>query len=220
MRIKSLLLVGGILLMALTNICQADVVAINNHSFETGAGVPTPGNWNNNTPDGWSAFGSKGMQSDAVNPAGIDGNVFGFLEGGAAGDLTGGTFSQDITAAIGGSTNIGDIFTLTLAATSQNASPSFDFDIRTAADPLTGSSLIGGAVASSPPLSGGGIWGDRVVIGTVSTASSSVWLIINTNGPQVRVDNVRLDLVSAVPEPGTFGLLGIGMAALGLRRRR
>lgn len=196
---------------------QAASVSITNHSFEDGAGAPTPGNWNNNTPDGWTSAGGHGMQSDVVNPSGIDGNVFGFLEGGATGDLTGGSFIQSISAVLpGGSVTIGDAFTLTLAALNQNGSPSFDFDIRDNADPSLGSSLIGGAVQS---VAVSGAWADYVVLGTVATSSTDVFLILNTNGPQVRIDNVRLDLV-VVPEPSSSALLGLGGLALILRRRR
>ncbi|MGB0993072.1 MAG: PEP-CTERM sorting domain-containing protein [Akkermansiaceae bacterium] len=196
---------------------QAASVSINNHSFENGAGVPAPGNWNNNTPADWNAYGSKGMQADATPPAGTDGAAFGFLQGGATGNLNGGSFTQDIATAVGGTINPGDVFTLTLAAVNQNASPSFDFDIRDNADPSLGSSLIGGTQQSGAVA--GGTWADYVVMGTVDTASSNVFLVINTNGGQVRVDNVRLD-IEPVPEPSSAALLGLGGLALILRRRK
>ncbi|MGB0774369.1 MAG: PEP-CTERM sorting domain-containing protein [Akkermansiaceae bacterium] len=203
-------------LIASTASLHAASVSINNHSFENGANVPAPGNWNTNTPEDWNAYGSKGMQADAVPPAGTDGAIFGFLQGGGTGNLNGGSFTQDITTAVGGTINPGDTFTLTLAALNQNVSPSFDFDIRDNADPSTGNSLIGGTQQSGTVS---GAWADYVVAGTVDTASSSVFLVINTNGNQVRVDNVRLDLVQ-VPEPSSTALLGLGGLALILRRRK
>ena len=186
---------------------QAASVSIVNADFQDPTGAPGDGSYNGATPADWNGYGSLGMQNEA-------GNIFAYLQGGATGDLTGGTLTQDISASVGGVVTIGDVFTLTLAAVNQNASPSFDFDIRDNADPSLGSSLIGGAVQSGT-VSGG--WADYVVLGTVDTSSTDVFLILNTNGPQVRVDNVRLDLV---PEPSSSALLGLGGLTLILRRKR
>ncbi len=199
--------------MAVALLCGASAlhaasVTINNHSFENGAGLPLPApDWNNNTPDGWTKSGGGGMQASSPDPTGIDGSVYVFLEGGSA------SLTQNITASIlGGAVNPGDIFTLTLAADNSNNSPTFDFDIQDG----FGASLIGGPVTSSTLTTE---FADYDVVGTVDTASSDIVLYIETNGPQVLIDNVRLDLVQ-VPEPSSTALLGLGGLALILRRRK
>ena len=197
----------AMVILATASSIHAASVSINNHSFETGAGLPADPGWNNNTPDGWTRTGGGGMQNSDPDPTGIDGGVYVFLEGGT------GTMTQNITASImGGTVNPGDVFTLTLAADNSNNSPTFDFDIQDG----FGGSLIGGAVSSATLT---GAFADYDVIGTVDTASSDVVLMFKTNGPQVLVDNVRLDLVQ-VPEPSSTALLGLGGLALILRRKK
>lgn len=193
---------------------QAAAVSINNHSFETGAGLPPapPAQaWNNNVPEGWTRpSGNTGLQNISGDGAtvGADGDFVVFLQNGG--------IAQDITGAIPGfSVMPGDAFTLTLAATNQNGSPEFEFDIQ---DDF-GFSLIGGAVSSSPALPGNPTYEDRVVTGTVDTASPVVILVLSNDGGQTRIDNVRLDLVQ-VPEPSSAALLGLGGLALILRRRK
>lgn len=187
---------------------QAAMVSIANHSFENGSNIPASGSWNNNNPEGWvvdESGGQIGMQSDSPGPAGTDGSVFAFVQGDTSSLL------QDITSGTGSSTTVGDIFTLTLAALNQNASPSFDFDITD----FSGNSLIGGPLTT--PVAGN--WADYVVAGTVDTASSEVRLVLNSNGPQIRMDNVRMDF-QAIPEPSAALLLGIGGLAAIFRRRK
>ena len=184
---------------------QAASVTIANHSFETGAGVPAPGNWNNNAPEGWSVAGSVGMQADNPAPAGTDGTVFTFVQGDDSSLL------QDIAGGAGSTTIAGDLFTLTVAAFNQNGSPSFDFDLTD----FSGVSLIGGP--QTVPVAGD--WADYTVPGLVDTASSEVRLVLNANGGQIRFDNVRLD-VQSVPEPGSTALLGLASLSLLLRRKR
>jgi len=187
---------------------HAASVTINTHSFESSA-AGLPATWNNNVPDGWTKTGTTGLQNIAGSGAtGTDGDYVVFLQ-------TGG-ISQDISAGIiGGGVNVGDVFTLTLAATNQNGSPTFDFDIQDGG----GASLIGGAVTSSPASPANPTYADIVVMGTVDTAASPVFLVLSNTGGQTRIDNVRLDLV-AVPEPSSAALLGLGGLALLLRRRK
>jgi hypothetical protein len=187
---------------------QAATVIIANHSFESAAGAIAPGSWSNDNPESWTSIetgGQIGLQADNPPPAGTDGAIAAFVQGDTS------SLTQDITLGIGSSAIIGDIFTLTIAALNQNASPSFDFDITN----FSGGSLIGGA--KTTPIAGG--WADYTVSGTVDSASSEIRLVLNSNGPQVRFDNVRLDF-QAVPEPSLTALLGLTGFALMVRRRR
>lgn len=188
---------------------QAATVTINNHSFENGTNLPNEDGWTNNDPEDWTTTGTVGLQDVTTSaPAGIDGHVVVFLQ---TGELL-----QNITTSIsGGMISAGDVFTLTLAATNQNGGPTFDFDIQNTA----GTSLIGGAITSSPNAPGGNIYGDIVVTGTVDTASSDIVISIGASTGQIRVDNIQLDL-TAVPEPSSAALLGLGGLALILRRRK
>jgi len=207
MKAKAILTSALMLASALAS--QAATVVINNHSFENGTNLPPVDGWNGNDPEGWTTTGNVGLQDvTSTAPAGIDGHVVVFIQ---TGELL-----QDITASIsGGSISVGDVFTLTLAATNQNSLPTFDFDIQN----TSGTSLIGGPVTSSPDAPTGDIYADIVVTGTVDTASSDIVLSIGSSGGQIRVDNARLDIVP-VPEPSSAALLGLGGIALILRRRK
>ncbi|MGB0993073.1 MAG: PEP-CTERM sorting domain-containing protein [Akkermansiaceae bacterium] len=191
---------------------QAASVSITNHSFETGAGLPPapPATvWNNNTPDGWTSPGGIGLQNTTGEGAvGNDGDIVVFIQTGS--------IAQNITGSIlGNSVSVGDVFTLTVAATDQNGAPDFEFDIQ---DDF-GASLIGGPVTSTTLLPDNPIYTDAVLTGTVDTDSPIALLVIQRTGGQVRIDNVRLDLVQ-VPEPSSAALLGLGGLALILRRKK
>lgn len=193
----------------ISSVSHAASVFINNHSFEDGATVPAAGGWNNSAPDGWTTSGTTGLQDvTGGSETGIDGTVVVFLQGG--------TLQQDLTTTIANTVSIGDQFQLTLAATNQNGSPTFDFDIQNS----SGVSLIGGAVTSSPASPANPTYADIVVNGTVDTASTEVFLVLSNVSGQTRIDNVRLDYVSAVPEPSSSALLGLGGIALILRRKK
>ena len=188
---------------------NAAMVTINNHSFENGANIPAVGDWNNNDPEDWivdESGGQIGMQADTVPDPNIDGAVFSFVQGDTS------SLIQEILTGPGSSVATGGVFTLTVAAVNQNASPSFDFDIQD----FGGNSLIGGPVNTA--VAGG--WTDYVAMGTVDTAGGTVQLVLNSNGPQIRLDNVRLDYVAPVPEPSSTALLGLGGLALILRRKK
>lgn len=191
---------------------QAASVTIDNHSFENGGGLPAAPpatTWNNNVPDGWQKTGGVGMQNISADATtGTDGEIVVFLQTGA--------ISQNITASIlGNAVAAGDLFTLTLAATNQNGSPTFDFDIQDG----FGGSLIGGPVTSAPNSPANPTYADAVVVGTVDTASADVVLVLSNSAGQTRIDNVRLDLVQ-VPEPSSSALLGLAGMALIFRRRK
>ena len=170
------------------SLAHAAPVTITNYSFEEGTGLPdSAGGWNNNNPEGWmvdETGGQIGMQIENPAPAGVDGVSFAFVQG----DET--SLIQDITTGTGSSAAVGDVFTLTVAAFNQNASPSFDFDITN----FSGESLIGGPITTNVA----GEWTDYQVVATVDTASPEVRIVLNANGPQIRFDNVRLDFESAL----------------------
>lgn len=193
----------------ISTVSHAASVFINNHSFEDGI-VPAPGGWSTSAPDGWTQpSGTSGIQNvSGGSETGIDGSIIAFLQGGA--------LQQDLATTIASTVAIGDQFQLTLAATNQNGSPTFDFDIQNS----SGVSLIGGAVTSSPASPANPTYADIVVNGTVDTASTEVFLVLSNSAGQTRIDNVRLDYVSAVPEPSSAALLGLGGIALILRRKK
>lgn len=202
-----------------TSLASAASVAITNNSFETGANLPATDGWNNNNPEGWTAVetgaGGVGIQGLSTNPAtgaGQDGDYVVFLQGGS--------LVQNVTAQLlNNAVSVGDLFSLTVAASSQNGAPTFFFDLRDNADISIGNSLIGGPVESAPNAPGGGEYANISVLGTVDTAATDIFLVISGNGPQNRIDNIRLD-ATQVPEPSSTALLGLASLGLILRRKR
>ncbi|MBK1829066.1 PEP-CTERM sorting domain-containing protein [Haloferula rosea] len=217
---------------ALAASANAATISLENSSFElpvASGGLTSPGGFSGATPAGWIRTGSGGRFNQSTTP-GVDGDLTVFLQGGNAANLTGGTIAQRIDNLTVGTGSLldGETFDFTLAARNANGSPTFNFDIRTAADPTTGFSLLNGFVTSS--TFSGNPFQDIDVAGTVDLAQVSgllvggeytgqVWLIANTNGPQVNFDNARLEY-NAIPEPSSTALVGLAGLGLLLRRRK
>ena len=185
---------------------QAASVTITNNDFDAAGGLPADNGWNNATPTGWTKTGTIGLQDIDSGVGTTDYVVF----------LQSGGLLQDISAdaVLGGAVAIGDVFSVDILATNQNAAPDIVFDIQDA----FGASLIGGAQTVTG-ITGGGTYTTVTGMGTIDTASSDIFLSLSRVGGQVRMNGVSLDY-AAVPEPSSTALLGLGGLALILRRKK
>jgi hypothetical protein len=196
---------------------HATPIFVDNFSFETlpGGSLPfgcgTDCSYGFDTIPGWDSTGSSG-QFRPGPPATTtyfdsvpDGTTIAFTNGGS--------ISQTVLATV----DVGFIYTLLVEQGVRNDFP----------DPGLVELLIGGVpifATGVPAAPGSGGWSTYTAtyVGTVADFGKSIGISLVSASAQGDWDNVRLDAVgpSATPEPLSLALLGIGLAALGMTRRR
>ncbi|MEO5922194.1 MAG: PEP-CTERM sorting domain-containing protein [Bryobacteraceae bacterium] len=193
-----------------------------NGSFESSGGAFTPpanvlGNGDTFVTgwvhDGPGALGAGEFYTDGVNWGVVAGQGT-YYVGFGAGGLTGGTLSQTFD------TTIGTTYFVNYLLSTQ------EFDgippIQVAVvEALDGSTVL--ASVSNSFNQGSGIWNSGLTLTFTATSSSTTLRFTDAtspaNSPPV---NWGLDAVSVapVPEPTTFGLVGLGLALCAWRKRR
>ena len=63
-------------------------------------------------------------------------------------------------------------------------------------------------------------WKDNLGLGVMDPTAGTGELLVITANDHLAFDAIGWNLATAVPEPGTYALFGLGLAAIGLRRRR
>jgi hypothetical protein len=205
---------------------SATPITVANFSFETpgtnngGAGCPITG-WTCSTNSSSMGVyvpvttqfpsGANGLSGGAIVP---DGTQAAYLA------LTNGFISQNTAALIANSTT----YTLSVFVGRRNDfNPAISGSIA-----LTNNGTVFATLAMSAPAQGQ--WLDETVSYTTTLADSLLFggtlgiRITDLNGNQLNVDDVRLSqsttTVTDVPEPATLGLFGLGLAAVGVARRK
>jgi hypothetical protein len=215
--LQNRLFAAGKLLLALS-VCSAAFAAqitVNNHSFEdfapftVGCGVGCA--YNNGPVPSWVGTGDFGSWAP-----GAPGNTTYFNvipDGTVTAFAQGGTLRQTVTPTV----QLG--FTYTLLVDVGNRK---DY----AQTGLVALIVNGSTYAATSMAAPEGGWTTFVATytGLAGDVGQSITILLNAPGgtnTQGNFDNVRLSdtAISTAPEPGTFALVGLGVALLALRRR-
>jgi len=202
------------------------VITVNNPSFEITTGVNfIPCGLNcavseEQIPQWTSTVSTPTFQSGQFQPGPTPNQFFNFLPDGNTtaynnGGPTGGTISQTV----GDTVQNGLIYLLTVDLGSRlDFSPTaFQASANLVLTPLSGPPIVIPATGTPPAL---GNWSEYTATftGTAATAGDSITIQLVSSGLQGNFDNVHL---TAIPEPGSAGLLGlVGLPALAYFRRR
>ncbi len=206
-------------LMAAAGSASAAVIPVANASFETlpAGGLPFGGcgtgcSFSVNDPvPGWNGSGSFGQ----FQPGSASGNFayFNFVPNGlTVAYSNGGSLSQTVAAvAVPGVT-----YTLSVDVGFRKDVP----DSGTVAL-IVGSNTITNPITSPPQGSGDWVTDTITYTATALDAGAPISIFLSTPTTQGNWDNVSLsDDSTVVPEPLGLALLGTGLAALGILRRR
>jgi hypothetical protein len=198
--------------------------AVINPSFEDPDLAEVGNNFVYGSFPGWTAIGSAGVQDYAGLgwlPYSTDDEQHAFVGGGA-------TLYQTLTETIVD----GGVYTLTVDVGQYGGFSGSQGTIRlfgsagysTALSNSNGTAELAG-IAPTP-----GTYSLNQTVTYTALASGDPFAgqflgiaLVASAGTQVEFDNVRLDVTfteAAGPEPGALGLLGLGLAGLGMRRRR
>jgi hypothetical protein len=194
--------------MSVSAPASATPIPVDNFSFETlpagGLPIDCGGScaYSIAPIPGWTNTGSSGqwiIGGFAGNPPAFDGNVIGYTNDDP--------ISQNVATAVAGTT-----YTLQVELLHRTDLP---------LDGVVQLEINGSVVATATGLDGGpGTWNDWTAVYTAiaANAGQTVTILLSTTGAQGDFDDVRLN--AAIPEPAALTLLGAGLVALGVVRRR
>jgi hypothetical protein len=228
---RTLMLSVAIVATAWNSAAHAAFISVPNAGFETVTGRNPTAFQSNIAPDNWVATtGTVGTFMPSIgttyNPATAGysdflgrghGNLLAFTQGG-------GTFSQTLAATYEANT----VYTFSvLVGDSYETVNTSNYELRLRAGPLLTSTLLN-TTTGVYPVTSYTVTSPSPAFVTFDTSTNpsvvgqAITLqIFGATGASKTFDNVTLEAVSAVPEPSTFALLGLGMLGfIGYRRSR